>query len=144
MILLGATKGSYGGSGLCALKYYRSRRRHFCFHSSPSTAPVPRADAVPAFINEIEGAHGIYEALDRLIDSVRDALVQAPDEHYARHLVENMALALQGSLLARHGPPAVADAFCATRLGLHRGSSYGAIDAKIDTDAILFRAMPAV
>jgi hypothetical protein len=50
MILLGATKGSYGGSGLCALKYYRSRRRHFCFHLSPSTVPAPRADAVPAFI----------------------------------------------------------------------------------------------
>ena len=35
----------------------------------------------------------------------------------ARRLVELMALALQGSLLVRHAPAAVADAFCATRLG---------------------------
>ncbi len=35
----------------------------------------------------------------------------------ARRVVEDLALALQGSLLVRHAPPAVADAFCATRLG---------------------------
>ncbi len=101
-------------------------------------------EAVPAFVNEIEAAHGIHATLDRLIDSVRDALVQAPDERCARHLVETMALALQGSLLVRHGPPAVADAFCSTRLPAHPGSSYGATDAKLDTDAILARAMPAL
>jgi putative acyl-CoA dehydrogenase len=107
-------------------------------------AMVREPEAVPAFVNEIEAAHGIHAALDRLIDSVRDALVQAPDEHCARHLVETMALALQGSLLVRHGPPAVADAFCLTRLAAHPGSSYGATDANLDTDAILARAMPAL
>ena len=37
-------------------------------------------------------------------------------EFRARRVVERMALALQGSVLVRHGDPAVADAFCATRL----------------------------
>lgn len=101
-------------------------------------------EAVPAFINEIEAAHGAYAALDRLIDNVKDALVQTPEEQYARHLVETMALALQGSLLARHGPAAVADAFCATRLNSHPGGSYGATLATLDISAILARAMPAM
>ena len=35
----------------------------------------------------------------------------------ARRAVEDLALAFQGSLLVRHAPPAVADAFCAGRLG---------------------------
>ena len=34
----------------------------------------------------------------------------------ARRIVEDLAVALQGSLLVRHAPPAVADAFCAARL----------------------------
>ena len=42
-------------------------------------------------------------------------------ETRARRVVESMALGLQGSLLVRHGPPAVADAFCAARLGARRG-----------------------
>jgi len=37
---------------------------------------------------------------------------------------------------------AISDAFCATRLAAHRGFAYGALDAKIDVDAILARAMP--
>jgi hypothetical protein len=40
-------------------------------------------------------------------------------------LVELMALALQGSLLVRHAPPAVADAFCASRLGGDWGHAAG-------------------
>jgi putative acyl-CoA dehydrogenase len=54
-----------------------------------------------------------------------------------------MALALQGSLLARHGPPAVADAFCATRLSNRASCVYGGTDANLDTNTILDRSMPA-
>jgi len=38
-----------------------------------------------------------------------------------------MALALQGSLLVRHAPAAVADAFCASRLAGERGLQYGTL-----------------
>jgi putative acyl-CoA dehydrogenase len=101
-------------------------------------------EAVPCFVNEIEAARGIYTALDALIDAVRDRLVQAPEEWKARSLVEDMALALQASLLARHGPPAVADAFCVSRLAPRRSSQYGGMEAKIDADGILNRALPAI
>ena len=41
----------------------------------------------------------------------------ADPEFEARRVVEGLALALQASLLTRYAPPAVADAFCAARLG---------------------------
>ena len=39
--------------------------------------------------------------------------------------VEGMALCLQGSLLVRHAPSEVADAFCAARLGDEGGRAHG-------------------
>ena len=50
-----------------------------------------------------------------------------------------MALCLQGSLLVRHGPPAVADAFCASRLGGEGGLEYGTLPAGSDFQAIVAR-----
>jgi putative acyl-CoA dehydrogenase len=54
-------------------------------------------------------------------------------------VVESMALALQGSLLVRYGAPAVADAFCASRLGRDGGLEYGTLPAGTDFEAILAR-----
>ncbi len=107
-------------------------------------AMMREPDAAPAFINELEAAHGENADLDAAIDALRDSLMQVPDEDHARHLVERMAVALQASVLARHAPAYVADAFCATRLGGRCGQAYGAFDAKIDTASILRRAMPMV
>jgi putative acyl-CoA dehydrogenase len=101
-------------------------------------------DAVPAFLDEIQLAHGANKTLDAEIDTMRDALMQVPPESEARRLVERMALLLQASILVRHAPSYVADAFCATRLSDRPGFSYGALNAKIDTAAILARAMPSL
>ncbi|HEX3692695.1 MAG TPA: acyl-CoA dehydrogenase family protein [Solirubrobacteraceae bacterium] len=62
----------------------------------------------------------------------------------ARKIVEEMALALQGSLLVRHAPPAVADAFCASRLGGEGGLEYGTLPAGSDFEAIIERGRPHV
>ncbi|HEY2032710.1 MAG TPA: acyl-CoA dehydrogenase family protein [Rhizomicrobium sp.] len=99
-------------------------------------------DSVAAFVQEIEAARGANTTLDRAIDTAKDTLAKPPAEPAARRLVETMALALQGAVLARHSTPAMLDAFCATRLSEHPGFAYGAFDVKIDTDAILARAMP--
>ncbi len=99
-------------------------------------------ESVAAFVNEIGAAPGFCATLDAAVESVRDRLVQPAGEADARWLVEDMALALQGSILARHGPAAMANAFCATRLAEPRGYAYGALAAKIDCDAILSRAAP--
>ena len=52
-----------------------------------------------------------------------------------------MALLLQASLLVRHAPPAVADAFCATRLAGDWGHSYGTLPAGADIDGIVARQL---
>jgi putative acyl-CoA dehydrogenase len=61
----------------------------------------------------------------------------ADSEWSARRLVESAALALQGSLLVRFGSPAVADAFCRTRLGEGRYASYGSLPREADARGIL-------
>jgi putative acyl-CoA dehydrogenase len=51
-----------------------------------------------------------------------------------------MALALQGSLLVRHSDPAVADAFCASRLGGDGGLEYGTLPAGVNFETIVARS----
>jgi putative acyl-CoA dehydrogenase len=58
-------------------------------------------------------------------------------------VVERLALALQGSLLVRNAPAAVADAFCAARLGGEGGRAYGTLPAGVDAPAIVERALQA-
>jgi putative acyl-CoA dehydrogenase len=53
-----------------------------------------------------------------------------------------MAVALQASLLVRHAPPAVADAFCGSRLTGDRGQAFGTLPNTVDFKVILERAMP--
>ena len=58
----------------------------------------------------------------------------------ARRVVEQLALVLQGSLLVRHAPHAVADAFCASRLGRDHGGALGTLPPGLDLGPILERA----
>jgi putative acyl-CoA dehydrogenase len=53
-----------------------------------------------------------------------------------------MALCLQGSLLVRYAPAAVADAFCATRLDGDWGWVLGTLPVGLDAKAIVDRAAP--
>ena len=100
--------------------------------------------AVPALLAELDAARGAHPALDRAADALRDDLARPEEfETGARALTERMALALQASLLVRHAPQAVADAFCASRLGERWTGAYGTLPPATDTDAILARALPA-
>ncbi len=62
----------------------------------------------------------------------------------ARRLVEDLALALQGALLVRHAPHAVADVFCAARVGGDQGLQFGTLPAGTAFDAIIDRSRPKV
>jgi putative acyl-CoA dehydrogenase len=54
-----------------------------------------------------------------------------------RRLVAAMALGLQGALLVRHSPAAVADAFCTTRLAPDAtGWAFGTAGSSIEAGAI--------
>jgi putative acyl-CoA dehydrogenase len=79
------------------------------------------------------------EALDRSLEELGEASTL---EVRARRVVERLALALQGSLLVRHAPAAVADAFCASRLAGDGGLAYGTLPAGTDFRAIVERHTP--
>jgi len=96
-------------------------------------------ETAEAFLAELEPAAD--PRLDAAIARLRDELA-SPEEAAARRLVEAMALCLQGSLLVRHAPPEVADAFCATRLGGDGGLAYGTLPRGLDPDAIVERHRP--
>ena len=100
-------------------------------------------ESLEAFLTEVRLAEGESAHLDA---AVREAKRQLADpagrEARARHLVERLALCLQGSLLTRHAPAEVGDAFCATRLGGAGGRAYGTLPAGIDAGAIVERHRP--
>ncbi|WP_329008939.1 DNA alkylation response protein [Streptomyces sp. NBC_01601] len=99
-------------------------------------------ESTESLFGELALARGADARLDATAASLRRELAEA-DQLSARRVVERMALALQASLLVRHAPPAVADAFCATRLGGDWGHAFGTLPSGTDLDTILDRALPA-
>jgi len=105
-------------------------------------AIVREPDALPALRAEIALARGADRRLDAAIARLDAALADPTDaEARARRLVEQLALALQASLLVRHAPAPVADAFCAARLG-DGGLLFGTLPRGVDPGALLTRALP--
>ncbi|MCL8251812.1 acyl-CoA dehydrogenase family protein [Aeromicrobium fastidiosum] len=97
-----------------------------------------------AFFAEVEQAEGADVRLDDALGRLKKELASPDDiEHRARRVVEQLATVLQGSLLVRHAPPAVADAFCASRLDGDHGAAYGTLPTGLDLDAILERTQPS-
>ncbi len=97
-------------------------------------------EAFAAFRAEIDAAAGADARLDAAWREIQAELAQPADlEVRARRVVERMALVLQGSLLVRHAPAAVADAFCASRLAGDRGLAFGTLPAGLDLDGVLER-----
>ncbi|MET7471620.1 acyl-CoA dehydrogenase family protein [Micromonospora sp. NPDC005222] len=98
-----------------------------------------------AYEAEVAAAAGADARLDAAVRRVRDELADHSDlELRARRVVERLALVLQGALLVRHGHPAVADAFCASRLGGDHGQAYGTLPGGLDLAAIIDRATPKI
>ncbi|WP_394428433.1 acyl-CoA dehydrogenase family protein [Streptomyces sp. SGAir0957] len=100
---------------------------------------------VEAYFAEVDLAAGADRRLDEATARLRKELASLggdPDalQFRARRLVETLALVFQGSLLVRHGAPAVADAFCASRLDRDWGVAFGTLPFGVDTSAILDRA----
>jgi putative acyl-CoA dehydrogenase len=108
-------------------------------------AMVKEPEGLPAFLAECELAAGGDRRLDAQLERVRaqgEAMFAGDPQWGARRIVEELALSLQASLLVRHAPPAVADAFCAARLEGEAGRVYGTLPAGVDAQAIIDRALP--
>jgi putative acyl-CoA dehydrogenase len=109
-----------------------------------SLARTPEARDV--LLAELWPARGNDPRLDHAIGALESALSGAgsPGEADARRLTEQLILALQGALLVRHAPAAVADAFCASRLGDRRSGVFGALPGGLDLAAVIARADPGL
>ena len=100
-------------------------------------------ESVEALLEEIRSAGGADAHLDEATERLAAELADTDElEFRARRVVELAALCLQASLLVRHAPPEVADAFCATRLGGHGGRAYGTLPTGLDVAAIIERHRP--
>jgi putative acyl-CoA dehydrogenase len=102
-------------------------------------------EALDAFFAEVDEADGADPRLDAFAAATRAEFSDLEAiEPRARRVVERMALCLQGSLLVRHAPPAVADAFCAARLAGDAGLHYGTLPVGVDAATIVARHTPPV
>ncbi|MGW2189297.1 acyl-CoA dehydrogenase family protein [Streptomyces sp. NPDC001719] len=100
--------------------------------------------ALDAYFAEVGTAAGADTRLDAAVVRLRGLLGSLADPHraqlLARRVAEQLTLVLQGSLLVRYGTPAVADAFCASRLDGDWGHAFGTLPTGADPGPILDRA----
>ncbi|MGW0707127.1 acyl-CoA dehydrogenase family protein [Streptomyces sp. NPDC002643] len=99
--------------------------------------------AFDAYLREVGKARGADHRLDGAIKNLLTDLADLDGiEARARRLAERMALVLQGSLMVQYAPPAVADAFCASRLGGDWGTTFGTLPHGLDLASVVERARP--
>jgi putative acyl-CoA dehydrogenase len=107
-------------------------------------AMAKEPEGLVAFLDECGRAAGVDRRFDEHLARTREAaaaLATGEDPQWrARAVVEDLAVALQASLLLRNAPPAVADAFCAGRLG-DGGRAFGTLPAGVDAESIVERAL---
>jgi putative acyl-CoA dehydrogenase len=103
-------------------------------------AIVGGPEPLQAYFAEVAEAAGADPRLDAAAAELRDELANTDQlEARARAVVERMALVLQGSLAVRFADPAVADAFCVSRLGGDWGRAFGTLPAGTDFERIIER-----
>lgn len=96
-----------------------------------------------AFFIEVGKARGTNAVLDRYVANLASDFKDLQDfEYRARDVVDRMALAIQASLLVRHAPAFISDAFCHSRLEQVGHHNYGTLPRGVDVAAIIARATP--
>jgi putative acyl-CoA dehydrogenase len=98
-----------------------------------------------AYFEEVGLASGADARFDEAVARLQKEFTAFDDiELRARRIVEQLALVFQGSMLLRHAPAAVADAFCASRLDRDWGGALGTLPTGLDLAPIIDRAMVEV
>ena len=96
-------------------------------------------------LQEIRAARGGNKHFDDFVSRLERELADSSQlEARARRIAELLALALQGSLLVRHAPREVAEAFCASRLAGDAGLAFGTLPAGTDFETIIDRSLPKI
>jgi len=105
-------------------------------------AMATRPECVEVLFGELAKGAGQDPRLDGHVERLRAQLGDLDTIAYrARKVAEDICLALQGSLLVRHGHPAVAEAFLTTRLDGQWGGAFGTMPDGLDLAPILERAL---
>jgi putative acyl-CoA dehydrogenase len=107
-------------------------------------------EAADALFDEAGQARGADRGFDRALDGAHADLARLGSmdrddaEREGRRVAERLALVLQGSLVIRHAPPAVADAFIASRLDGEGLRSLGTLPSGVGLGSIIERHRPVI
>jgi putative acyl-CoA dehydrogenase len=105
-------------------------------------AMATRPESVEVLFDELSKTAGQDPRLDHHVTTLQNDLTDLETITYrGRKVAEDISLALQGALLVRHGHPAVAEAFLASRLGGQWGQAFGTLPTGLDLAPILERAL---
>ena len=107
-------------------------------------AVAKQPETLDALFDEFDAAAGADAGFDRFVAGVKAKFAHPETVAFRARSVRDLALALQSTLLIKHGHPAVADAFTASRLDREWGTVFGTLSPGIDTAAILDRSTPTV
>jgi putative acyl-CoA dehydrogenase len=105
-------------------------------------ALATRPECADVMFDELAGPAAQDRRLGKHVAGLRAQIGDVETlQHRARKVAEDVSLAVQGALLVRHGHPAVAEAFLATRIGGRWGGAYGTLPAGLDLAPILERVL---
>ncbi|RAV01129.1 acyl-CoA dehydrogenase family protein [Mycolicibacter senuensis] len=109
-------------------------------------ALATQPDSVTVLFDELADSAGQDVRLDAHVAALKTQLGDLGGDlqgaqYRARKIAEDICLALQGALLVRHGHPAVAEAFLATRLDGRWGGAFGTLPAGLELGSILERSL---
>jgi putative acyl-CoA dehydrogenase len=106
---------------------------------------LAREECRSALTRELDAAKNANGDYDGFVFRLLDELSHAhASERDARRLTQNVALAVQASLLVRFAPTFVSDAFCASRLCDAVPAAFGQLNRNVDLQSLLKRAWPLI
>ena len=136
-----------GGQGLMA-RIYREMPLNSIWEGAGNIMALDllrglrQCDALACLQRELAPVRDCHAALDRAIERMPALLQEWANPVQARRLAQELALLMQAALLVRASPPAIAQAFCDSRLGGDWGQTFGTLGPRAYVEAILARAMP--
>ena len=104
-------------------------------------------DVLRAIRREPESAEALLDEIrlagdERLTRAGASGRSARPTRREPARVVERLAVVLQASLLARHAPAAVADAFFSSRVAREGGAAYGTLAPELPLGSIVARHRP--
>ena len=111
----------------------------------PCQQPGWRCLTQSVFLSELEDSKGLDAELDRAIAAAKSTIDSSSNlEQEARSVVERLALAWSGALLAKRGDSDVFAAFATSRLSKSHGTLFGTLPLAADVAGLAERAVPVL